>query len=646
MKRIVVLMILIFSTILTTQAQIPTYQWAKGIGGTGFDRSNRIATDASGNVYITGSFSATADFDPGPGVANLTAGGSNDIFFAKYDANGNYIWAKKIGSTSPGSEAGYGIAVDAGGNVYLTGQFIATADFDPGPGTVNLTSFGSIDVFLAKYNSSGNYIWAKKIGGASNDDVKNIWMDAGGNLFIIGTFLGTADFDPGAGVVNLTSSGNNDICFAKYDANGNYVWAKSIGGANNDSGWKIVVHATGNVYICGSFSGTSDFDPGPGTVNLTSAGVDDLFFAKYDGGGNYIWAKRIGSTADDNAYSIATDAAENVYITGSFQLTVDFDPGPGTFNMTSNGIKDILFAKYDSSGNYIWAKNIGSSGNYGYGWNIALDAGINIYLTGWFRGTTDFDSGPGTVNLTSSAGSFDILFAKYDNNGNYIWAKNIGSANDDFGWDIISDVGSNVYITGQFDLTPDFDPGPGTANLTSAGNGDIFFAKYSQCTIPSTPGAISGNTTVCTGSNPSYSVTNDPTATSYSWSLPGSWTGTSTTNIISPIPGTSGIFSVTATNTCGTSSAQTLSVTVNTCTGLSSLSPINDELKLYPNPTSCKIMISGIFSQEKIEVYNILGELIYGGKIENENFEIDLSKENSGIYLIRIGTEIKRIVKE
>ncbi|MBW8050175.1 MAG: hypothetical protein FVQ77_07530 [Cytophagales bacterium] len=172
--------------LLISNSFAQTYQWAKSIGSTAYDIGYSIATDASGNAYITGSFQYTADFDPGAGVQNLTSVGSADIFFAKYDANGNYLWAKSIGGIA--SDIGYSIATDTSGNVYITGFFSGisgdtiTADFDPGAGVQNLTPVGGDDIFFAKYDANGNYLWAKSIGSAGYDVGHSIATDASGNV--------------------------------------------------------------------------------------------------------------------------------------------------------------------------------------------------------------------------------------------------------------------------------------------------------------------------------------------------------------------------------------------------------------------------------------------------------------------------------
>ncbi|MEZ4939683.1 MAG: SBBP repeat-containing protein [Saprospiraceae bacterium] len=451
------------------------------IGGT--DQGYAVAYDASGNVYVTGSFAGTADFDPGPGTANLTSAGGDDIFVAKYDASGNYIWANRIGGT--GGDIGYGLAVDGSGNVHVTGYFSGSnVDFDPGPGTENLSSAGGIDIFFAKYDASGNYVWANRVGGTSGEQGRGIAVDGIGNVHLTGSFRGNnVDFDPGPGIVNLSSNSfTTDIFIAKYDASGNYVWANRVGSSNglSDVGYGLALDVSGNVHVTGHFTGTADFDPGAGTANLTSAGNIDIFIAKYDASGNYVWANRVGGSGSDTGNSLAVDGSGNVHLTGFFQATVDFDPGAGPANLTSIGNVDIFIAKYNASGNYVWAKQVGNTGvNYGNG--LALDGSGNVHVTGQFQGTNvDFDPGGGTANL-SSAGSDDIFIAKYNASGNYVWAKRIGGTINDQGLGLAVDGSGNVHVTGSFRGTDvDFDPGAGTAELSAgAGNSDAFALRLS-----------------------------------------------------------------------------------------------------------------------------------------------------------------------
>jgi len=352
-------------------------------------------------------------------------------FYSAYADDALYGWAKSIGGT--GTDVGQSTAVDSSGNVYTVGYFNGTVDFDPGVGTANLTSGGGNDGFISKLDSSGNYVWAKKIGGSSGDVIYSIVFDSSGNIYTTGYFGGTVDFDPGAGTANLSSiSGSADAFISKLDSNGDYVWAKSIGGSSSDYGYDINVDSSGNIYTTGFFSGTADFDPGAGTANLTSGGSDDMFMSRLDSACNDGWGKRNVSSYGDRIYSNILDSSGNIYTTGYFGGTADFDPGAGTANLTSGGSISSFISKLDSSGNYVWAKIISGSGGgvslYGYG--IALDSSNNIYTTGFFSGTADFDPGAGTANLTS-AGSWDIFISKLDFLGNFVWAKRIGWSGSD-----------------------------------------------------------------------------------------------------------------------------------------------------------------------------------------------------------------------
>jgi hypothetical protein len=511
---ITLFLLLILFGFLCPNTQAQEYAWAGGVGGTGGnDRGYSIAVDGSGNVYVTGYFENTADFDPGAGTTNLTSAGGTDIFFAKYDANGALVWAHKIGAS--GVDEGRGIKVDASGNVYITGYFKGTADFDPGAGTTNLTSAGEADVFFAKYDTNGALVWAKNVGGTGVDRGYAITLDASNNVYISGDFQVTADFDPGAGTANLTSAGTWDGFFAKYDANGDYVWAKSLRSLGAVALYSIVVDGSGNVYVSGNFQQVIDADPGAGTAFLSSAGSGDIFFGKYDSNGDRVWAHRIGSTGNDTGAAITVDGSGNVYLTGDFiKSNVDFDPGAGTAILNSkNDSYDTFFAKYATDGTFTWVKQLQGGGSFNRGTSISLDGSGNIFLAGIFGGTTDFDPGAGTTNLTSG-GLIDMFFAKYDASGALMWAKGVGDSGgvgNTSGNAMAVDNSGNVYVTGDFARTVDFDPEAGTANLTSVnGTTDMFFAKYS----PPAPEINLKAGTVTVASGGTYDFGNQILATS------------------------------------------------------------------------------------------------------------------------------------
>ncbi len=470
--------------LLASTAHAQDFEWAKRMGGTGNDQGRAIVVDGAGNVYTTGYFEGTVDFDPGPGIFNLTSAGSADIFISKLDAEGNFLWAKRIGGM--GDDIATAIAVDGAGNVYITGFFYDFLEFDlSSGGTLTITSAGEADIFISKLNAAGNFVWIEGIRGVGNNRSNAIAVDGVGNVYTTGEFWGTADFDPGPGTFNLTSAGfegYHDIFISKLNAAGNFVWAKRMGGTDVDVSRAIALDGVGDVYTTGSFRGTVDFDPGPGTFNLTSAGGFDIFISKLNANGNFVWAKRLGGTGEsEGGRAIALDGAGNVYTTGFFEGTVDFVPGPGTFNLTSAGSADIFVHKLNASGNFVWAKRLG-----GTGWDvptaIALDGAGNVYTTGEFWGTADFDPGPGIFNLTS-AGNWDIFINKLNASGNFVWAKRMGGTLNALARAIALDDAGNVYTTGSFSGTADFDPGPGTFNLTAAGQSflpDIFVHKLRE----------------------------------------------------------------------------------------------------------------------------------------------------------------------
>jgi len=457
-------------------AQNPTFEWVKQMGGTSVDLVYSITTDINGNVYTTGSFFGTVDFDPGSGTSILYSTGRSDIFIQKLDSDGNFLWVKQIGGID--GDAGLSITTDVIGYVYITGRFELSADFDPGFGTSNLISVGEYDIFILKLDPGGNFIWAKQMGGTDNDYVQSITTDVNGNIYSTGKFQLTADFDPDSGTSNLISVGYSDIFIQKLDSDGNFLWAKQMGGWDDDAGLSIIIDVNGYVYTTGHFRGTVDFDPGIGTSSLTSAGFGDIFIQKLDSNGNFLWAKQMGGTWSALGNSITTDAIGNVYTTGYFRENVDFDPGPGSSILSSAGDGDIFIQKLDPNGNFLWVKQMGGI-DRDNGESITVDTNGNVYTTGYFSGISDFDPGPGS-SILSSAGDLDIFIQKLDPNGNFLWAKQMGGTDSDYGKSINIDAIGNVYTTGYFHGTGDFDPCAGMSSFTSVGISDIFIQKLSQ----------------------------------------------------------------------------------------------------------------------------------------------------------------------
>ena len=532
-------------------------------GGVGNEFSESTVVDSTGNIYTTGRFASTVDFDPGVGTSNLTSAGSSDVFVSKLDASGNLLWAKSFGAAA--ADAGLSIAVDSTGNVYTTGFFASTVDFDPGAGTTNLTTAGSSDVFISKLDASGNLVFAKRFGGGISDLGYSIAVDSTENIYTTGFFQDTVDFDPSAGTTNLTTAGLSDVFISKLDASGNLVFAKRFGAAEADAGRSIALDSTGNIYTAGYFEQTVDFDPSAGTTNLTSAGRSDVFVSKLDSSGNLVFAKRFGAAETDVGLSVAVDSTGNVYTTGYFEQTVDFDPGAGTTDLTTGGGSDVFVSKLDASGNLVFAKRFGGSNDDG-GISISVDSNGNIHTTGYFEERVDFDPGAGTSNLTSAGGT-DVFVSKIDSSGNLLLAKSFGGTANDVGRSIAFDSTGNIYTTGEFAGTVDFDPGTGTTNLISAGGNDVFILRLDpsgDARASAAPSAPTLNS--ITGGDRRVTITftaganNGAAITDYEYSLNGaSYISAGTTSSPLTITGVSGrtAYSVTfkARNSVGLSTA-------------------------------------------------------------------------------------------
>jgi hypothetical protein len=479
---------LFFTSLLS--AQNPTFEWAKQMGGTGYGRPASITTDNNGDIYTTGHFENTVDFDPNAVTRNLTSNGSHDIFIQKLSADGSLIWVKQMGGE--GSDVGRAITTDDNGNVYTTGTFSGTVDFDPGIETTNLISKSVHSSFIQKLFNNGNLNWVKRIGGQKDDVLcLAIATDLSGNVYTTGSFYETVGFGEGTKMIYLNSAGWADIFIQKLDSTGALLWTKQMGGTDFESGTSITTDIDGNVYTTGYFNGTVDFDPGAEKANLTSNGDNDIFIQKLDAGGNFLWVKQMGGAGSDNATSITTDINGNVYTTGYFYETVDFNPGDVTANLTSKGNNDIFIQKLNAEGDFRWVKQMGGSSN-DYSESITTDARGNVYTAGYFYDTVDFDPGGETANLISN-GSSDIFIQKLDSLGHFQWVKQVGGTSEDRGTAIGIDDNGNIYTTGGFRETVDFGPGTGTTNLTSKGNLDVFILKLSQTTVGITQNTFTEN---------------------------------------------------------------------------------------------------------------------------------------------------------
>jgi hypothetical protein len=363
----------------------------------------------------------------------------------------SWEWAVEAGGSS--LDYGYGVAIDNNGDCYVIGKFFDTAVF----GTMTLTSYGAMDIFVAKLDNVGEWQWAVNAGGGGADVGSCIAVDEQGNSYITGVFYDVAWF----GNFTLTSIGgpaDPDVFVAKLDTNGNWQWAVQGGGYIGDAGYGIAVDSNGNSYVTGHFMYSAYF----GSFHLTSQGSADVFVAKLDTDGVWIWAVSGGGSQPDYVCDIAVDVNGNAYLTGDFEGSATF----GTETITSLGNVDVFIAKLDSDGAWEWARSGGSS-SIERGYDIALDDDENAYVTGVFLVSVTF----GTTTL-SSQGSWDVYVVKIDSSGDWQWVVSAGSSSTEGAWGITVDSSGNPFISGVFDGVVTF----GTTTITTQGARDVFVA--------------------------------------------------------------------------------------------------------------------------------------------------------------------------
>lgn len=372
-------------------------------------------------------------------------------------------WMQKAGGVTIDEAAD--VAVDGLNNAYSVGYFTGFSGF----GATFLNSSGSTDIYISKTNSSGNFVWAKKAGGASSDKAEAVAIDNLGNVYVTGFFTGSANF----GSISLTSNGLRDIFISKYNAAGTIQWAVNAGGSGSDVGFGIDVNSVGEIFITGSFNGLATF----GSSSLTSNNAtSDVFVAKLNTNGVFQWAQSGTSTLANVGVSLGTDNVGNVYVSGQFSDTITFD------QVHTNQSQNIIFlVKFDSLGVEKWFTTISSTLTNSV-YDIAVDTVGNCYMTGDFQGILEvYNITTGVSSSLSSPYSHTAFVIRYDSTGLWNMKKAIGSNNFVSSRSIAVDTSGDFYIGGQFecDLT-EYTAIYGMANLLAVGQKDVFVSKYAS----------------------------------------------------------------------------------------------------------------------------------------------------------------------
>jgi len=421
--------------------------WVRRAGSKGEELVRGVAVDKQGNTVITGSFSETADF----GSTILTAKGSKNIFVAKLDSSGRWLWAKRAGSE--GSE-GLEIAVHSQNFLLITGFFYGNSDF----GHLTLQSKGKRDLFIGMMDSGGKWLWVKRAGGASGEEIGSaVNITHQNNILVTGSFTGKSDF----GTTILTPRGKMDIFVAKLNSQGKWLWVKQAKVTSKEGvGVDVVSDGEGNAIITGHFRGIVDF----GGTTFTSSGTYlDLFVAKLSRNGKWLWARhpKIHPVV---CWRIAIGKGGDSVVTGYFSGSAAF----GTFKIHSyTKNEDAFIAKLDSKGSWVWAKSLGGfasdSGN-----GVGIDSKGEVVFVGTFGGPVRFgekDVGAERKDHTS--------VVKFDEKGKLLWVRSAFAENYVDGINLAIDNSDNIVVVGSFEAKSSF----GSVQLQSKGKGDLYIWK-------------------------------------------------------------------------------------------------------------------------------------------------------------------------
>ena len=435
----------------TTLAPIPAQEWVLSAGGASSEAVYSIAVDETGSTFITGFYSDDAAF----GSKEALGIGRLDLYVAKLDPHGQVEWLATGGGDD--FDFGYDIALDAAGNVYVTGYQYDFSWF----GDHKMESLGFGDVLVAKLSPKGHFLWATSARGSSHNVGYGIDVDDAGNVYVTGTFQGTTTFGEAD---TLTSAGQNDMFVAKLSTDGAWQWATGFGSSHlEEESQSIAVDTEGNSYVIGSFGNTTTF----GDIERTARGEQDVFVAKLDSAGSVLWVTQGGGSGRERGRGIAWDPTGKVYATGSFRDTATFGDvelvAPG-----AEGKQQVFVAKLSASDGAVdWAIDGGGEGE-----DLARDIRVapdgTVYIAGFFRDTAQL----GTTTLTSNGG-MDLFAARITPSGQFTWATSAGDIVKDFARGVAVDRDGSVYLGGSYELRPTI----GQTVLRSAGNEDVFVWK-------------------------------------------------------------------------------------------------------------------------------------------------------------------------
>ncbi len=518
------------------------YTWANGLSSSSDQEILCSTLDPTGNLIVAGKFGGTVDFDPSGTQANRAASGNENAFIAKYSPAGALIWAEVIKNNSNNSTGNNSriksVFTTPNGDIYVAGSFNGTIDFNPDNNSARESSDGTNsvndDFFIARYNSNGTYSRHLKRGDTGNDEATGILVYQD-KVYVIGTFQtipqlfnqNQVDFAPGSGINVFVSSRNNSIdgFLARYDLNFNYEAVQAFGGDDVEYVHSFAIDNMGAILIAGrTNSGQIIFQGGN---NSQGNGAADAFLVKYTFSSpsssnpaiSYAWGFTLGGASRKEAYSVAVDAANNVYLGGRYNQTFDADLSGNTTDLQGNGSFNAFLIKYNELGTFQAATSL--SDNAGVGYESIQDIKITsdrLYFTGVYGGTVTPANGTISLLPLTAVGSTDVLVGRCNHNLEYDWVFGIGSLQGDTATSIVV-LGTDFYISGIYRDDMDCNPANAVNSINNMGGDDMFFAKYSVCIQPTNPSIADSVVTVCQGESATLIRTGGTlgSATNWAW---------------------------------------------------------------------------------------------------------------------------------
>jgi hypothetical protein len=477
-----------FQTFPAPAIQAYPLAWARAFQGQpdGTSECVVVDTDPNGEFFGAGHFSGTVDFDPSDGVDLRTAVGGQDIFVSRFKSDGTRVWVRTFGDGM--DEIVTAMKVDSSSGIILAGSFQFDVDFDPGQGKDVHTAAGVRDAFVTRLKADGSYGWTTVLGGPdATVTIRGLCLNTSGDILLTGSFSGSADFDPGAGVDVHTAPGDASAFVTKLHSDGSYGWTRTFGGSSYARGGKVVTDPNGGIYVAGDFQSTVNFVTTGRTEPRSSSGDCDIFIIGYDSQGNSLWTRTVGGADWDRPFDICLDAAGNIYVTGVYSLWVNFNPtGEADWRYTPNyhvGQCFVMMMRHD--GRYGWTTTIGDATVRTAGMAVRVDPSGQILVAGE---QTSSDA------LTAEVPRSDLLVAGLSQEGKITWMRQwpsivstvvycpgTGAAVwSPWPWGLTLSPAGDVLLSGRFNAAVDWSGTAATAAMVPTGAMDGFLTKLSR----------------------------------------------------------------------------------------------------------------------------------------------------------------------